>query len=341
MKRGLLKRACVLFLGGGLLLGAVACLPVTAIFTADPIGGPPPLTVTFDASASYPMSVFGLYEWDFGDGTQGEGMIVDHTYTQLGEYRVRLICHSNQGSAYNGKTSRLVVCTAGPEVTLTAGPLTGDVPLRVRFDGSETTPPAEPRRSISFGGTGGERYVIDNLVWDYGDGTTETWENDLDPWSFWLFGASGTLISNHTYTAPGTYTATLTVTDVLGLTDSAEIQVVVGETDPEPDDDPAEDFTIVNNFWQITDEEDDPEQECLDIWGEVRNDGSVDAGCELTAIAYDALNNPVGSVKNWPADNTNIVAGATQPFSFFLCSLTVPANQVVRVEVTVSSAVVW
>jgi len=73
----------------------------------------------------------------------------------------------------------------------------------------------------------------------------------------------------------------------------------------------------------------------------VRNDGAVAAGCELTAVAYDAQGNPVGTAKDWPVTGTNLVAGATRPFSFLLCSLTVPPSDVERVEVTVTGTVVW
>jgi len=164
---------------------------------------------------------------------------------------------------------------------------------------------------------------------------TTTWENDLEP-QIVQISPPRPLVATHTYSAPGTYTVTLTITDSFGLIGTAERQVIVGGTEPEA----TEVFTIVSAFWQVTDEEDDPEQECLDIWGEVRNDGLA-AGCELTATAYDALNNPVGSIKHWPASDTNIPAGATQAFSFFLCSVAVPPSQVVRVDVTVSGVVVW
>ncbi|MEM2971244.1 MAG: NosD domain-containing protein [Candidatus Bathyarchaeia archaeon] len=47
-------------------------------------------TVTFDASVS--TDNFGIinYEWDFGDGTTGIGITVNHTYTSPGTYNVTL-----------------------------------------------------------------------------------------------------------------------------------------------------------------------------------------------------------------------------------------------------------
>lgn len=48
-------------------------------------------TVIFDASASKPNGgVIVSYEWDFGDGTFGSGMIVAHTYNAPGTYTVTL-----------------------------------------------------------------------------------------------------------------------------------------------------------------------------------------------------------------------------------------------------------
>jgi len=340
MRRILLKGACAMLLGVGLLVGVTACFPVNAIFTAVPFGGPPPLEVSFDASASSPAGAIRFYEWDFGDGTQGEGVIVEHTYTEPGEYWVELHCHSRDGSGFDDTAGFLVVCTEGPEVTFTAAPSAGDAPLRVWFDGRETTPLAISRRTLGLFRPGRERYVIDTLSWDYGDGSTVTWENDLTPQIFRINEPPSPLMGLHTYTVPGVYVVTLTVTDVFGLTGTAEREIVVGG-EPEPDDDLVEEFTIANSFWEVADEEDDPEQECLIIWGELRNDGAVAAGCELTAVAYDAQDNPVGTAKDWPAAGANIASGATQPFSFLLCSLTVPPSDVERVEVAVSDTAVW
>ena len=53
----------------------------TASFTATPITGEAPLTVTFNASAStYAGHAITYYSWDFGDGTTGTGITTTHTY---------------------------------------------------------------------------------------------------------------------------------------------------------------------------------------------------------------------------------------------------------------------
>ena len=56
-------------------------------------------TVTFDASDSTdPDGTIDLYEWDFGDGSTGEGEIVTHTYTTADTYTVTLTVTDNDGS---------------------------------------------------------------------------------------------------------------------------------------------------------------------------------------------------------------------------------------------------
>jgi PKD repeat protein len=49
------------------------------------------LTVTFDASFSYdPDGVITDWLWEFGDGTDGAGEIITHTYSTSGAYDVEL-----------------------------------------------------------------------------------------------------------------------------------------------------------------------------------------------------------------------------------------------------------
>jgi len=340
MNRPAMRRLGVLVLAIGGVVGLAACRPIEAQIRARPFGGPPPLEVEFDASETSPQTEIASYEWDFGDGASGVGRIVTHTYPELGEYRVKLTARKTP--TYNGSDGwayQTIYVTNGPNVSFVATPSPTD-PLTVDFDGSATTPPARQKTHFIM-----ETAVIgwlewlhaaDEIVWDFGDGTTETWTNTLanltlDPTPF---------LAHHTYTTPGTYTVSLTVTDTLQLIGAFEVQVVVGGGEAPPPD-VSEDFTVVSSFWQVTDEEDDPEQECLDIWGTVRNDGSVAAGCELTATAFDAQGNPVGAAANWAVGSTNITPGATVPFSFYHCALAVTPSQVARVDVTVTDARSW
>jgi PKD repeat protein len=65
--------------------------PPVADFTATPESGNAPLTVVFDASIlSTDDRGIENYSWDFGDGSTGSGIIVEHTYNTVGTYNVIL-----------------------------------------------------------------------------------------------------------------------------------------------------------------------------------------------------------------------------------------------------------
>ncbi|MBL3655142.1 glycoside hydrolase family 48 protein [Fulvivirga sediminis] len=83
-----------------------------------------------------------------------------------------------------------------PDAVATADVLSGDAPLLVSFDGSESSDPdGDP---ITF-------------AWDFADGSVAT-------------GATAT----HEFTTPGSYDVTLTVTDSAGLSDEATLTIEVG-----------------------------------------------------------------------------------------------------------------
>lgn len=68
-----------------------------ASFTVTPNSGQGPLTVNFDASASYdPDGSIVDYAWDFGDGSPaGSGVTTSHEYTDPGLYTVTLTVEDN------------------------------------------------------------------------------------------------------------------------------------------------------------------------------------------------------------------------------------------------------
>ena len=70
--------------------GAVEKAP-NALFSAGPSSGPAPLAVSFDATESGPEGTIVEYDWDFGDGQTGTGVVTNHWYTRPGTYTVTLI----------------------------------------------------------------------------------------------------------------------------------------------------------------------------------------------------------------------------------------------------------
>lgn len=72
--------------------GACTCPPpsgpVEALFVASPYLGEVPLTVTFDASRT--NGVISTLDWDFGDGGTASGQVVEHTFTQPGDFTITL-----------------------------------------------------------------------------------------------------------------------------------------------------------------------------------------------------------------------------------------------------------
>lgn len=76
----------------------VGNIPPTASFTADPVSGLAPLTVTFDASSSSdPNGVIERYEWDFGDGNSASGVATQHTFAR-GSHTVTLTVTDDDGA---------------------------------------------------------------------------------------------------------------------------------------------------------------------------------------------------------------------------------------------------
>jgi hypothetical protein len=53
--------------------------------------------VTFDASKSVDVGTIVSYEWSFGDGTNGTGAVVSHSYDRGGTFQVELNVTNNEG----------------------------------------------------------------------------------------------------------------------------------------------------------------------------------------------------------------------------------------------------
>ena len=85
-------------------------------------------TVKFDASnSSDPGGTIVRYEWDFGDGANGTGVTVTHTYTKPGDYSVVLKVYEEYGSFSAMSTAITVKEAAAPFPLWTLVPIVGGI----------------------------------------------------------------------------------------------------------------------------------------------------------------------------------------------------------------------
>jgi len=109
--RGKLSVSVFLVMGTILLCSCSNTVP-SAVFTASHISGLVPLTVTFDASLSLDCDGrISTYQWDFGDGQDGSGKRVVHTYEDPGTYTVKLAIVDDRGMS---ASSTLAISAEGP-----------------------------------------------------------------------------------------------------------------------------------------------------------------------------------------------------------------------------------
>jgi PKD repeat protein len=85
--------------------------PPVAVIRASPTTGEAPLTVSFDASQSYdPDGRIASYNWNFGDGTTGTGIVISHTYSSAGTFNASLAVTDDEGA------------TGADSITITVSP---------------------------------------------------------------------------------------------------------------------------------------------------------------------------------------------------------------------------
>lgn len=231
----------------------------TASFSADPSSGGAPLSVTFDASNSADSDgIIDEYEWEFGDGSTGNGRTVDHTFENTGEYTITLTVTDNDGST-DTTTETVSVEESEPEASLTADPEEGEAPLTVSFDLSESEDPDG---------------VIEEYALEFGDDDSTSGDDLLDE-------------IEHTYEEPGEYTVSLEVVDDDELTDTATITVEATEP-PEENEPPSAEIsanpetgTAPLTVEFSADESSDPDGEIESYEWEF-GDGSARRGREVT-----------------------------------------------------------
>jgi PKD repeat protein len=148
-------------------------IPVSAEFSATPISGTRPMTVSF---ANQSLGDFTSSTWNFGDGMTSAMLNPQHTYTTTGVYTVSLRISGLGGTSILTRTNYLTVAEAAPVAAFTASPLFGQRPLLVAFTDQSTG-------------------AITQWFWQFGDGLTSTMQNPT-----------------HTYQISNSFGVTLTVT---------------------------------------------------------------------------------------------------------------------------------
>ncbi|MGI9236483.1 MAG: PKD domain-containing protein, partial [Woeseiaceae bacterium] len=140
--------------------------------------------IQFDGSGSDdPDNDVLAYDWDFGDGNTGDGVMPSHTYVTAGNFEISLIVNDGMADSDPAVTTATI-----------SEPVTNLAP--VADPGGLYA--GEPGIAVQFDGTGSSDPNGDTLTyaWDFGDGA---------------MGDGAT--PNHVYVADGVYTVTLTVND--------------------------------------------------------------------------------------------------------------------------------
>jgi len=153
---------------------------LSANFSATPTSGCSPQIVNFtDLSTGNPIE----WRWDLGNGTTSFLQNPSATYFTAGQYSIKLVIKDINGSSDSITRTQYINIFAIPVVNFSATPTSGCAPLTVQFTDQSNAGSS----------------VINEWLWDFGDGTTGTGQNP-----------------SHIYSAPGNYNVTLRTTTTSG-----------------------------------------------------------------------------------------------------------------------------
>ena len=129
------------------------------------------------------------YYWKFGDGVEAfDNSLVNHVYTKAGKYSVTLVINNKIGCK-DSVVKDLYIKVGNPIASF-----------------KSSTPGICVNNAIIFtDSSSADGYPIQNWVWNFGDGITQTYT--APPFQ-------------HSYAAPGVYSVTITVVDSKGCSDS-------------------------------------------------------------------------------------------------------------------------
>jgi len=92
--------------------------PPTPVFTATPLSGPAPLTLTVDGTGSFDVDADDLtFTWFFGDGSSQTGPTAQHVYPNPGSYLLSLQVTDSQ-NATSQVTETIAVGNSAPTATI-------------------------------------------------------------------------------------------------------------------------------------------------------------------------------------------------------------------------------
>ncbi|MBT2163195.1 PKD domain-containing protein [Zobellia barbeyronii] len=169
-----------------------------AVVDAAPSSGTAPLKVSFTGNNSSDDQEVKNYGWNFGDGNSSNESNPSHTFEKAGTFKVTLTVQDAQGKIDTEETTITVKPSENnaPKAVAKGTPTSGEAPLKVSFDGKNSSDDNE----------------ITSYIWDFKDGDK---------------GSSSS--TSHTFTKAGTYEVLLTVKDKAGLEDTDTVTITVTE----------------------------------------------------------------------------------------------------------------
>lgn len=175
----------------------------------DTLGLEAPIEVKFDASnVSIDRNRYQIvsHDWDFGDKTSGTSQITSHIYKEKGTYNVKLVItvkDKNSGKLSTGGeyTTTVSVENLALSAIFKADPQSGEAPLEVSFDASDSEDP---------------------------DGTIEKYEWDFTGDGQYKDGTGKTI--KHKFEKIGKYQVSLRVTSTTGKSNTTEKEINVEES---------------------------------------------------------------------------------------------------------------
>ncbi len=166
--------------------------PIEVDFIAGPVQGLVPLDVAFNNRSTGDIV---SWHWDFGDGGTSNFENPSYTYDSSGQYTVRLTAIDTDGISHEKKRENYIIITQAQAPSS-------------HFEVDATSGLA---RQTKFQFNNKSSGVIDEYLWDFGDGNTSTEENPI-----------------HSYSSFGNFTVTLRVFGP-GGENSSKIDIKVDE----------------------------------------------------------------------------------------------------------------